>query len=103
VFSYFLFGRVAALKDLHLAQVEETRARVMLAEGTVAKAEKIAKLAVRMLEKGGEQSLLAEALTTHGVALARLVENKKQARGVFERAIANAEQAGDLETRASRL
>ncbi|MCA1579189.1 MAG: response regulator [Acidobacteria bacterium] len=83
--------------NVHLAQVEETRARVMLAEGAVAKAEKIAKSAVRMLEKGGEQSLLAEALTTHGIALARL-GNQTQARAVFERAIAIAEQAGDLES-----
>ncbi len=83
--------------NVHLAQVEETRARVMLAEGAVAKAEKIAKSAVRMLDKGGEQSILAEALTTHGVALARL-GNATQARAVFERAIAIAEQAGDLES-----
>jgi CheY-like chemotaxis protein len=83
--------------NVHLAQVEETRARVMLAEGTVAKAEKIAKSAVQMLEKGGEQSLLAEALTTHGTALARL-GNHEQARAAFERAITVAEQAGDLES-----
>jgi len=31
-----------------------------------------ARAAVRVLEKGGRQSLLAEALTTHGIALARL-------------------------------
>lgn len=82
---------------VHLAQVEETRARVMLAEGAVAKAEKLAKSAVRMLERGGEQSLLAEALTTHGIGLARL-GNEMQARTVFERGIAIAEQAGDLES-----
>ena len=73
----------------------------MLAEGAVAKAEKIAKSAVRMLEKGGEQSLLAEALTTHGIALARL-GNEAQARAVFERAIAIAEQAGDVESAGAR-
>lgn len=83
--------------NVHLAQVEETRARVMLAEGAVGKAERIAKSAVQMLEKGGEQSLLAEALTTHGISLARL-GNEAQAREVFERAIAIAEQAGDLES-----
>ena len=83
--------------NVHLAQIEDTRARVMLAEGAVAKAEKIAKSAVRMLEKGGEQSLLPEALTTHGIALARLGEHE-QARAAFERAIVIAEQAGDLES-----
>ncbi len=82
---------------VHLAQVEETRARVMLAEGLVAKAEKIALSAVRMLQKGGEQSLLAEALTTHGVALARL-HKEEEARTAFESAINIAEQAGDLES-----
>jgi len=83
--------------SVHLAQVEETRARVMLADGAVAKAEKIAKSAVQILERGGEQSLLAEALTTHGIALARL-GNEAQARTVFERAFDVAEQAGDLES-----
>jgi CheY-like chemotaxis protein len=80
--------------SVHLAQVEDTRARVMLAEGVVAKAEKVARAAVRMLESGGQQSLLSEALTTHGIALAHLGEHD-QARIVFERAIVIAEQAGD--------
>lgn len=80
--------------SVHLAQVEDTRARVMLAEGVVAKAEKVARAAVRMLESGGQQSLLSEALTTHGIALAHLGEHE-QARIVFERAIVIAEQAGD--------
>jgi len=83
--------------NVHLAQVEDTRARVMLAEGAVAKAEKITKAAVQMLEKGGESALLPEALTTHGTALARL-GNHEQARAAFERAIVIAEQAGDLES-----
>lgn len=82
--------------SVHLAQVEDTRARVMLAEGAFAKAERIAKSAVRILETGGEQSILAEALTTHGIALAGLGD-KEQARVVFERAISVAEQASDLE------
>jgi CheY-like chemotaxis protein len=80
--------------NVHLAQVEDTRARVMLAEGAVTKAEKIARAAVRMLETGGEQSLLSEALTTHGITLAQLGDYE-QARAVFERAIMIAEQAGD--------
>lgn len=61
------------LKDnLHLAQVDETRGRVLLAEGRVVEAEKTIRAAVLRLEKGDELSLLAEALTTHGIALARL-------------------------------
>jgi CheY-like chemotaxis protein len=111
----FLFGMIRKFSEAHehldraqalfthlndnvrLAQVEETRARVMLSEGANAPAEKIAKSAVRMLETGGEQSLLAEALTTHGIALARL-GNVTQARTVFERAMTLAARAGDLES-----
>jgi len=82
--------------NVHLAQVEDTRARVMLAEGALAKAAKIANSAVRMLEKGGEQFLMPEALTTYGTALARLGDYE-QARAVFDRAVLIAEQAGDSE------
>jgi DNA-binding NtrC family response regulator len=87
----------AGLKDeVHTAQVDETRARALLAEGRNAEAEKVVRSAVRTLEKGGEQALLAEALTTHGVALARVGE-REQARAALERALKVAEQAGDLE------
>lgn len=86
------------LKDnVHLAQVEETRARVMLAEGSISKAAQIAKTAVRILETADQPSLLAEALITYGTAQARLREHQ-QARATFERAIAISEHAGDLET-----
>ncbi len=86
------------LKDnVHLAQVDETRARVLLAEGRVVEAEKTVRAAVHTLEKGDELSLLAEALTTHGVALARL-DHFDQARAALERAITVAEQAGDFES-----
>ena len=85
------------LKDnVHLAQVDETRARVLLAEGRVVEAEKTVRRAVRTLEKGDELSLLAEALTTHGLALARL-DHSDQARAVLERAITVSEQVGDFE------
>ena len=86
------------LKDsVHLAQVDETRARVLLGEGRVVDAEKTSRRAVRTLEKGDEQSLLAEALTTLGVSLARL-QHPEQARSAFQRAIDGAQQAGDLES-----
>ena len=82
--------------DVHLAQVDDTRARVLLAEGRAVEAEKAARRAVRALEKGDAQSLLGEALTTHGTALARL-NHLGQARLAFERAISVAEQAGDTQ------
>jgi CheY-like chemotaxis protein/Tfp pilus assembly protein PilF len=87
-----------SLKDnVHLAQVDETRARVMLKEGRVVEAEKTVRAAVRTLAKGDEFSLLAEALTTHGVALARL-HHPEQARSTLETAIDVAQQAGDLQS-----
>src|SRR5207302_5772207 len=60
------------LKDVATAaQVDDTRARTLLAQGRAADAERIARQAVRVLERGGQQALLAEGLTTQGVALAR--------------------------------
>jgi tetratricopeptide (TPR) repeat protein len=60
------------LKDSgSVAQVNETRARVFLAQERYADAEHAALSAVNALEHGGEQSLLAEALTTYGTAIAR--------------------------------
>jgi DNA-binding NtrC family response regulator/Flp pilus assembly protein TadD len=88
----------ASLKDVaHTAQVDETRARVLLAEGRSASAEQVARAAVRTLERGDESSLLAEALTTHGVALARL-GRFSEAKVQFERACDVAERAGDNES-----
>jgi CheY-like chemotaxis protein len=81
--------------DVHLAQVDETRARVMLAEGKFVDAEKASRRAVHTLEKGDELSLLAEALTTYGMTLTHL-GHLEQARSTLERAINVAEQAGDL-------
>jgi transcriptional regulator with PAS, ATPase and Fis domain len=86
-----------SLKDkVHSAQVDETRARALLAQGRNPEAEEVIRSAVRMLENGDEQALLAEALTTRGVALARLEEHE-QSRSILERAAEVAEQAGDLE------
>jgi CheY-like chemotaxis protein len=86
------------LKDTgQIAQVDDTRAKVLLAEGRVTEAEKFARSAVRVLEWGGEQSLLAESLTTHGTALARL-GRCEQAREALLRAVEVAEQAGDVES-----
>src|SRR2546421_3105974 len=85
------------LRDLGAtAQVDETRARTLLAQGYVVEAERVVRAAVRVLERGGQQAVLAEALATHGVALARL-GNDLRARSLFERAITVAETAGDLE------
>ncbi|HVS82463.1 MAG TPA: response regulator [Pyrinomonadaceae bacterium] len=85
------------LKDVGTAaQVDDTRARTLLAEDRIVEAERFARQAVKTLEKGGEQALLAEALTTHGTALARL-GNYSRSKALLERAIEVAETAGDLE------
>jgi tetratricopeptide (TPR) repeat protein len=73
---------------------DDTRAQVLLMEGRNEVAEKTARAAVRSLERGGEQSVLAEALTTHGKALARLNQHDP-ARKALERAIEVAQVAGD--------
>src|SRR5437016_4354927 len=86
-----------ALSDMSMiAQVDDTRARTLLAEGHTAEAERVARNAVKTLEKGDEQAVLAEALTTHGVALARLGDYP-QAKREFQHAIEVAETAGDPE------
>lgn len=90
-----LFTRLG--DKVHNAQVDETRARVMIEEGQFSKAEKLVSGAVRILEEGGEQSLLAEALTTQGIVLARL-RKYLQAHETLNRAAEVAEQAGDVES-----
>jgi CheY-like chemotaxis protein len=90
-------GALLEIDDhVHLAQVNDTRARTLLAEGRTVEAERFARQAVKTLEKGGEQALLAEALTTHGTGLARL-GNYSRSKALLERAIEVAETAGDLE------
>ena len=86
-----------SLKENSLtAQVDETRARLLLAQNLNAEAEKVIRGAVQTLERGGEQSLLAEALTTQGVVLSKL-GRFDQSYVVLQRAIAVAQQAGALE------
>ena len=83
--------------NIHLGQVEETRARAWLAEGAFVKAEKSARSAVTMLGNGDEPSLLTDALITHGITLSHLHEHD-EAKAAFEQAIQVSEQAGDLES-----
>jgi tetratricopeptide (TPR) repeat protein len=108
----FLFGGLGRFKEAHqhldraralhlsvgdrggAAGVDDTRAQVLLLEGQNEAAEKVARSAVRSLEHGGELSILAEALTTHGKALARLNQHR-QARTALDRAFEVAQRAGD--------
>ncbi len=87
---------LTSLKDKSaVAQVDETRARVFLKQGRNAEAEKVARSSVRTLEKSDIQLPLAEALTAHGTALARL-ENYSMALSTFRRAIDVSQQTGSV-------
>ncbi|MCA1592055.1 MAG: tetratricopeptide repeat protein, partial [Acidobacteria bacterium] len=71
---------LARLNDAGLlAQVDETRARVFIAEKKYREANRLIGDAIQTLEKGGESALLADAFTVQGVAWARL--------GVYESSI----------------
>lgn len=89
-----LFGR---LKDrARVAQVDETRARLHLAEGALEEAEQAARAAVRALERGDELAVLGESLVTHATALARL-GRAVPAQASFERAADVLLRAGSSE------
>src|SRR6266545_1029588 len=77
------------------AQFDDTRAQVFIAEKKYKEAEAVAKSAVRVLEKSGHQCLLADALITQGIALARL-QRIEQAQFIFQKAIEVAHQVGAL-------
>jgi tetratricopeptide (TPR) repeat protein len=86
----------AIVKDrVRTAQVDETRAQVFIAERRFAEAESAARNAARTFEKSGRQCFLAEALITHGIALARL-KQAERAQFTFQKAIEVAHQAGAL-------
>jgi CheY-like chemotaxis protein len=78
-----------------LAQVDETRARVLVAERKYREANRILKGAIRTFEEGGESALLADALTVQGVVLAGL-ESHKHSVAVLRRAADVAEGVGAL-------
>ncbi|HEX8650057.1 MAG TPA: sigma 54-interacting transcriptional regulator [Pyrinomonadaceae bacterium] len=82
------------LKDsLRVAQVDETRARVLLAEGRSSEAEKVARLSVQALEKMDAPTPLSQARITHGVALARL-GFQQRARRTLQRVLDEAAEVG---------
>lgn len=80
---------------LRVAQIDDTRAQVFIAQKKFKEAEVIVKNAVRVLEKSGHQCLLTDALITHGISLARLKQFER-ARFTFQKAIEVAHQVGAL-------
>jgi CheY-like chemotaxis protein/tetratricopeptide (TPR) repeat protein len=79
----YLDRAITALTRLNdeglLAQVNETRARVLVAEGQYKEANQVISGVIQTFEKGGEPALLADALAIQGVIWARL--------GVYEGSI----------------
>ncbi len=76
------------------AYTDDTLAQIYLLEGRSAEAERVARRAVHTLKRGGEQTVLAEALTTHGKALARL-QHPQVAKAALDQAIEIAQNAGN--------
>jgi tetratricopeptide (TPR) repeat protein len=76
------------------AGAEDSRAQAFLLERKYEQAENSARVAVRSLGHGGEQAMLAEALTTHGKALARLNQTHV-AKTTLDQAVEIAQNAGN--------
>ncbi len=84
------------LKDAGLlAQVDETRARVFIAEQKYLEANGVIAGVIQTLEKSGESALLADALTAQGIVWAKLGVYEKS-KGILRRAMDVAEDAGAL-------
>jgi tetratricopeptide (TPR) repeat protein len=79
----------------NLAQVDETRARLLVAERKYTEAGRVIAGAIKAFEKGGASALLADALTVQGVVWAKLGSFASSI-NVFKRAVRVAQDAGAL-------
>jgi tetratricopeptide (TPR) repeat protein len=86
---------VSVRDKVRVAQVDDTRAQVFIAEGRYQQAEAIARNAVSSFRKAGRQCFLAEALVTHGIALARLTKTVR-AQSTLQEAVEIAHCVGAL-------
>ena len=78
-----------------LAQVDETRARVLVAEKKYLDADRIIASAVKVFELGGESALLADALSIQGVVWARLGA-REASLNILREAVKVAQESGAL-------
>jgi DNA-binding protein Fis len=78
-----------------LAQVDETRARVLVAEKKYRDADRIITSAVKVFEQGGESALLADALSIQGVVWARLGA-REASLNILREAVKVAQESGAL-------
>jgi tetratricopeptide (TPR) repeat protein len=84
------------LKDTgSLAQVDETRARVLVAEKKYRDADRILADVIKTFEAGGESALLADALSVQGVVWARLGAREASLK-ILREAIKVAQESGAL-------
>jgi len=84
------------LKDTgSLAQVDETRARVLVAENKYRDADRILADVIKTFEAGGESALLADALSIQGVVWARLGA-RESSLNILREAVKVAEESGAL-------
>jgi tetratricopeptide (TPR) repeat protein len=89
------YNILRAVGDLGTAaQCQDARAQAFLLQGKNVEAERAAASAVKVLSNGDENASLAEALTNHGKALARLNQHQS-AKAALDRAIETASNAGD--------
>lgn len=86
---------VTARDRLRVAQVDDTRAQVFIAQQKYTEAEAAARNAVSSFRKAGRQGFLAEALVTQGIALARMTRTVR-AQSALQEAAEVAHQAGAL-------
>lgn len=81
--------------DVSLAQVDETRARVLVAEKKYREADRALAGVLKTLEQGDESALLADAFTVQGVVWARLRAHESSV-NILRRAADMAEGLGAL-------
>jgi len=86
----------AFFDDANCGKVDETLARLLLVTNQLEEAESTAARAVATLQNSGEDSFLAEALSTHGLALSK-IGRKCEARRTLDRALQLAQACGDHE------
>src|SRR5829696_1779596 len=86
---------ISVRDKVRVAQVDDTRAQVFIAERRYQQAEATARNAVSSFRKAGRECFLAEALVTHGIALARLTKTVR-AQSALQEAIEVAHRVGAL-------
>ena len=86
---------VSVRDKVRVAQVDETRAQVFIAQQRYAEAEVAARNAVSSFRKAGRERFLSEALVTEGIALARLAKTVR-AQATLQEAVEVAHRVGAL-------